>query len=105
MENLICGLSEVQIEELKQEHGVLILGTVKQGKETFQVIFKEPSFKVLEAVGKISEKNEVQGSLSLYNNCVVIADEAFNTREFLKLKAIESLTKHMNSFSVEVKNL
>lgn len=105
MENLICGLSEIQINELKQEHGVLILGTVNQDKETFQVIFKEPSFQVLEAVGKISEKNEVQGSLALYNNCVVKADEAFNSRDFLKLKAIESLTKHMNSFSVSVKNL
>lgn len=105
MEQPICGLSEVQIQELKQEHGVLILGTVKQGEETFHAIFKEPSFQVLESVGAISEKSEVKGSVALYDNCVIAADEAFKTRDFLKLKAIESLAKHMNSFSVEVKNL
>lgn len=105
MDYPICGLSESQIEELKQEHGILILGTVKQGEETFEAIFKEPSFQVLESVGAISEKSEVKGSVALYDNCVIAADDAFKTRDFLKLKAIETLAKHMNSFSVEVKNL
>ena len=105
MGNLICGLSQQQIDDLKQEHGVVILGTVKQGKETFQAIFKEPSFQVLESVGAISEKSEVKGSVALYDNCVLAADDAFKTRDFFKLKAIESLAKHMNSFTVEVKNL
>ena len=105
MEYPICGLSEDQIEELKQEHGVVILGTVKQGKDTFHAIFKEPNFTVLESVGAISAKSEVKGSVALYDNCVIVADEAFKTRDFLKLKAIETLAKHMNSFSVDVKNL
>ena len=105
MEYPICGLSEAQIEELKQEHGVLILGTVKQGTESFHAIFKEPNFTVLESVGAISAKSEVKGSVALYDNCVITADEAFKTRDFLKLKAIETLAKHMNSFSVDVKNL
>ncbi len=105
MKNLICGFTQAQIQELKQEHGILILGTVKQGKETFEAIFREPSFQVLESVGAISEKSEVKGSVALYDNCVIAADDAFKTRDFLKLKAIETLAKHMNSFSVEVKNL
>ena len=105
MENLICGLADAQIQELKQEHGILILGTVKQGEETYHAIFKEPNFTVLESVGAISAKSEVKGSVALYDNCVIAADDAFKTRDFLKLKAIETLAKHMNSFSVEVKNL
>ena len=37
--------------------------------------------------------------------CVYSLEIIEHVCEFLKLKAIESLTKHMNSFSVEVKNL
>ena len=105
MENLICGLSEVQIEELKQEHGVLILGTIKQGGETFHAIFKEPTITVVESTSKISEKSQVKGGIALYDNCVIVADEALKARDFLKVKAVEALGKHMTSFSVDVKNL
>ncbi len=102
---LICGLTAEEIEGLKSQHGCLILATVKQADNTYNAIFKEPSFKVLEATRKIAKSNELQGSKTLYNNCLIVADEAFETRDYLKLKAVESVGKHMESFSTEVKNL
>lgn len=105
LNNTICGLTESQIQDLKEQHGFLIIGTVKQGDEEYNTIFKEPSFKVLEAMGAISKNNEVKGTVALYENCIVAADEAFQSRDFLKLKAVESLAQHMNSFNVTVKNL
>lgn len=101
----ICGLTDTEIVELKQKHGFLIVGTVKQGDQEYNAIFKEPNFKTLEATGSIGEKNAIKGTVALYDNCVVAADDDINSRDFLKLKAVESLAQHMNSFSVTVKNL
>ncbi len=103
--NNICGLTTAEIEELKATHGYLILATVKQGESTYHAIFKEPNEKVLESTRKISQKNEIQASLILYKNLVVAADEAFESRDFLRLKAAESIGVHMSSFSVDTKNL
>lgn len=101
----ICGLTENEIVDLKKKHGFLIVGTVKQGDQEYHAIFKEPDFKTLEATGAIGEKNAIKGTVALYDNCVVVADADVNSRDFLKLKAVESLAQHMNSFSVTVKNL
>lgn len=104
-EQLICGLSVAEIEDLKQQHGFLIVATVKQGENTHHAIFKEPNFQVLESSRKIGKTDEIKATKALYNNCIVKADDAIATRDYLKLKAVESVGKHMQSFSVEVKNL
>ncbi|OXA83673.1 hypothetical protein B0A56_00700 [Flavobacterium columnare NBRC 100251 = ATCC 23463] len=105
MNQNICGLTENEILELKKKYGFLIVGTVRQGDQEYNAIFKEPDFKTLEATGSIGEKNAIKGTVALYDNCVVVADEGITSRDFLKLKAVESLAQHMNSFSVSVKNL
>lgn len=102
---LICGLTETEIETLKEQHKFLILAEIKQGDNVYHAIFKEPTFQTLEATGAIAKNNEVKGTIALYNNCLVKADEAIETRELLKLKAVESVALHMNSFDVSVKNL
>ena len=102
---LICGLNETEQAALKEQYGFLIVGTVTQGETVYNAIFKEPDFKVLEATGAIAKNNEVKGTIALYENCLVKADDAINGRDFLKLKAVESVAQHMNSFSVSVKNL
>nr|DAJ30010.1 MAG TPA: hypothetical protein [Caudoviricetes sp.] len=104
-ETLICGHTPAQIEALKQEHGHLVLGEVVQGGKTYQAIFKEPTFQVLEATGAISKKDEVKGSRALYDNCVVVADDEIKSRDFLQLKVVQCLAEYMNSFSVKIKNL
>ncbi|MBB5636748.1 hypothetical protein HDF26_005224 [Pedobacter cryoconitis] len=104
-EKLICGLSDAQILQLKEKHGFLILGEVKQAGTTYQAIFREPDFKTLEATGAVGEKNAIKGTIALFDNCVIASDDALSQRDFLKLKAVECLAQHMNSFNVTVKNL
>lgn len=101
----ICGLDAQGIEALKEKEGFLILATVKQGGETYQAIFREPDFKILESTRKITASNELAGAKALYNNCMVLADKEFEDREYLRLKATENIGLHMESFSTEVKNL
>ncbi|GAA4156609.1 hypothetical protein GCM10022217_15790 [Chryseobacterium ginsenosidimutans] len=106
MENQsICGLNETEIMELKTKHGFLIVGTVKQGETEYNAIFKEPDFKTLEATGSIAKNNEIRGTKALYDNCIIKADPEIETRDFLKLKSVECVANHMNSFSTSVKNL
>lgn len=76
-----------------------------EAKHTFHAIFKEPTFDVLEATGAIGKNSEIKGTVALYDNCIIKADDEINNRDFAKLKALEGLAQHMNSFSVGVKNL
>lgn len=104
-ENLVCGLDETQIAGLKKKHGFLVIVAIAQGENIFNAIFKEPTFEVLEATGAIGKNSEIKGTIALYENCIVKADDEINNRDFAKLKALEGLAQHMNSFSVSVKNL
>jgi hypothetical protein len=104
-EKLVCGLTEPQIEGLKKKHGFLVVVDVKQGDKTFNAIFKEPTFDVLEATGAVGKNSEIKGTIALYENCIVKADDEIAERDFAKIKALEGLAQHMNSFSVSVKNL
>ncbi|GEM55243.1 hypothetical protein B0A58_07430 [Flavobacterium branchiophilum NBRC 15030 = ATCC 35035] len=104
-EKLVCGLDETQIAGLKKKHGHIVVVEVGQGGSTLNAIFKEPTFEVLEATGAIGKNSEIKGTIALYENCIVKADDEINNRDFVKLKALEGLAQHMNSFSVSVKNL
>lgn len=104
-DKLVCGLTETQIQALKNKHGFLVIVAIAQGEYIFNAIFKEPTFEVLEATGAIGKNSEIKGTIALYENCIVKADDEINNRDFAKLKALEGLAQHMNSFSVSVKNL
>ena len=80
----ICGLSEAEIQSLKEEHGELVLVEVEADGQTHQVIFKEPTFKHLEAITKISKTDEVKAAQVAYVNYVVKADGAIEKRDLLK---------------------
>lgn len=103
--NSICGLTDDQVIALKKKHGFLVVVEVKQGDATYNAIFKEPTFEVLEATGAIGKNSEIKGTVALYENCIIKADDEIINRDFAKLKALEGLAQHMNSFSVGVKNL
>ena len=96
----ICGLSEAEIQSLKEKHGELVLVEVEADGQTHQVIFKEPTFKHLEAMTKISKTAEVA-----YLNYVVRADEAIVGRDMLKLKAVEALMLRVQKTRATAKNL
>ena len=104
-EKLTCGLDATQIAALKKTHGFLVVVEVKQGEQTYNAIFKEPTFEVLEATGAVGKNSEIKGTIALYDNCIVKADPEIEGRDFAKLKALEGLAQHMNSFGVTVKNL
>lgn len=101
----ICGLSETEIQTLKEEHGELVLVEVSAEGVTHQVIFKEPTFKHLEAITKISKTDEVKAAQAAYINYVVKADEAIEKRDLLKLKAVEALMVRVQNTKATAKNL
>lgn len=104
-EKLICGLDTAQIEALKREHGELVLVEVSAEGNTHQVIFKEPTFKHLEAIAKISKTDEVKAAQAAYVNYIVKADEAIEKRDLLKLKAVEALMARVQNTKATAKNL
>lgn len=101
----ICGLSEAEIQSLKEKHGELVLVEVEADGQTHQVIFKEPTFKHLEAMAKISKTDEVKAAQVAYLNYVVKADEAITGRDMLKLKAVEALMLRVQKTKATAKNL
>ena len=102
---LICGLDTAQIEELKAEKGPLVLVGVTYEGNTHQAIFREPTFKDLEAIHKISKSDEMKGLRSAYDNCIVKADEEIEGRDMLKVKAVSALMERVQKTSSEAKNL
>lgn len=104
-ENLICGLSAEEIEHLKEQHGALVLVSVNFEGEKYQVIFKEPTFKQLEALTAISKSNEMKAVQTAYVNYIVKADEEIEKRDMLKAKAVEALMARMQKITAEAKNL
>lgn len=101
----ICGLSAAEIQTLKEEHGELVLVEVSAEGKNHQVIFKEPTFKHLEAITKISKTDEVKAAQAAYVNYVVKADEAIEKRDLLKLKAVEALMVRVQNTKATAKNL
>jgi len=66
---------------------------------------KEPTFKHLEAITKISKTDEVKAAQAAYINYVVKADEAIEKRDLLKLKAVEALMVRVQNTKATAKNL
>lgn len=104
-EELICGLSATEIEELKEEHGALVLIEVTAQGKVHKAIFKEPTFTQLEALTKISKTNEMKAVSSAYVNYIIKADEEIQNRDMLKAKAVEALMARMQKTTAEAKNL
>lgn len=104
-ETLICGLDATEIEQLKEEHGALVLVEVKFNGETYQVIFKEPTFKQLEVLTSISKNNEMKAVQTGYANYILKADKEVEQRDMLKVKAVEALMARVQKTTAEAKNL
>ena len=104
-EDLICGLDATQIEELKQEKGALVLVSVNFGENVHQAIFREPTFKDLQAMSKISKSDELKGLSAAYDNCIIKADEEIENRDLLKIKAVSALMERAQKTTSEAKNL
>lgn len=104
-ENLICGLDTAQIEALKQEKGALVLIEITAQGKLHKAIFREPTFKDLEAINKISKSDEMKGLRTAYDNCIIKADEEIENRDMLKIKAVSALMERVKKTTAEAKNL
>jgi len=106
MENeLICGLTPDQIDELKAKHGHLSLVTVTEGDGQYQGIFKEPTMDALSAITALAKQDEVKASLALFDNCVIACDDAMKKRPRVRLSAIAQLSEIMKPLEGHIKNL
>ncbi|MCH4832839.1 hypothetical protein E5F92_009190 [Flavobacterium columnare] len=56
-------MTDAQIEALKRQHGFLVIVDVVQGGTTYNAIFKEPTFAILEATGSIGKNNKSKQEL------------------------------------------
>lgn len=104
-EELICGKTFEEIEALKQQKGALVLVEVDSQEQKHQAIFREPTFKDLEVVNKLSKSNEIQGLRAAYDNLIVACDEEIAGRDMLKIKAVEALMARVQKTTSSAKNL
>lgn len=102
---IICGLNTAQIEELKAQHGALVLVEITAQGKLHKAIFREPTFKDLEAINKISKSDEMKGLRAAYDNCIVKAEDEIANRDMLKIKAVSALMERVQKTSAEAKNL
>ncbi len=102
---LICGLTPDQINELKAKHGHLSLVTVTEGDEKYVGIFKEPTMEALSAITALSKQDEVKASIALFDNCVLACDDAMKKRPRVRLSAIAQLSEIMKPLEGHIKNL
>jgi hypothetical protein len=107
MENttdLICGLTATQIEALKAKHHFLFLVTVNDGQQDHQAVCTEPTLEIMQATKSVGATDEMKGSMVLYDNCVLAADEAIKNRFTLKSQVIKAISDKMASIKVTTKN-
>lgn len=103
---LICGLTDLDLQELKAKYGHLVLVTIKDGEEAYDALFKEPTFKVLEIVQSLSGQGKGLESIGVvWNNCKVACDAGMDTRDVLKIKAVEALMLKTQEVKAEAKNV
>lgn len=105
METLICGLNTEAINALKNKHGFIFEVTVSDGENEYTAICKEPTMEAMQASQAVGKDDELKASVVLYDNCVLVADDAITGRFLLKVQVIKAIGEKMNSLSVTTKNL
>lgn len=104
-DQLTCGLTQEAIDQLKKKHGALFVVEISDGEALYKAIFKEPDITILSAANTISKTDEIKGSMVLYENCLVAADEAIAKRDVLKMQVVGAIGERMTALTKTVKNL
>ena len=105
MSELICGLTNEDIEKLKKKHGVLSVVTIKDGEEIHSAIFKEPTMDIMSAANLVGKTDEMKSAMVLYDNCMIACDESIKQRDLLKLQVVGAIGEKMSALTKTVKNL
>jgi hypothetical protein len=99
-----CGKTIEEIHAMRMQHGHLFIVEVRDEDDVFHAVCKEPTLQVMEATQSISKTNEAKGAMTLYNNCVVLADEEIKNRDLLKLQVAAAIGDKIISLRSSVKN-
>lgn len=89
------GISVEQIQSWKNKYGRISEVSVKDPDTGEEHVgwFKRPDMKTMEAVSALSKKNEVQGSVVLFNNCWLGGSEALRNDAIYQIEAMTALSK------------
>jgi hypothetical protein len=100
-----CGKSVEEIHAMRMQHGHLFIVEIQDEKDVFHAICKEPTLQVIEAVQSISKTSEAKGSMALYNNCIVEADDEIKSRDMLKLQVASAIAEKTATLKSAAKNV
>ena len=100
---LICGLTQAKIDELKNKYGQLTAISLPDEDKHF--IFKKPSMAIMSAVAKAAQKDPIQASLVFFKNCLVHGDETAADDIDVFANISPYLEEIIETKRVEVKNL
>lgn len=102
---LICGKTIEEIRGMRMKHGHLFVVSVSDEDNTFYAVCKEPTMQIIEATQAISKANETKGAITLYTNCMVLADDDIKSRDMLKIQVAAAIGKKVSKLASSAKNV
>ncbi|MDR2361697.1 MAG: hypothetical protein LBD91_03110 [Prevotellaceae bacterium] len=100
-----CGKTVEEIRLMRMRHGHLFVVTVKDGDQAFHAICKEPTIQVIEAASAIAKTSEIKGAMTIYDNCIVEAEEEIKGRDMLKLQVAAAIGLKTEALKTDIKNV
>ena len=102
---IYCGKTIEEIRGMRMTHGHLFIVSVQDEDSEFHAICKEPTLQTMEVAQSISKTSEAKGAMSLYNNCIVEADEDIKSRDTLKLQVAAAIAEKSGALKSVAKNV
>lgn len=99
-ENVAGGLSQKQIDQLKKEHGSLMLITVKGNDGDDHFWFKKPDMDTMSAYMKIVQSDPLKAGQLIFNSCLIKGrkDAVDEVETFLSLmKDLSTIAEKMDT--------
>jgi hypothetical protein len=100
-----CGKTIEEIRGMRMQHGHLFVVEVQDEEDVFHAICKEPTLQVLDAAQSIAKCSEAKGAMTLYDNCMVYADDEIKRRDLLKLQVAAAIGDKAGALSASAKNV
>jgi hypothetical protein len=72
-------MTQQEIDQLKQQYGrvyQIVVPAVTKGDADMEFVFKKPDLKIISAVTKLKEKDEIMAMQTLINTCLVSGNKA-----------------------------
>jgi hypothetical protein len=102
---LICGKTIEDRRGMRMKHGHLFVVSVTDEESTHYAVCREPTLQIIEASQAISKTSDVKGAITLYENCVVLADDEIKNRDLLKIQVAGAIGEKMSKLEAIAKNV